>query len=112
MSNAVSVIIPTWNRGDTILGAIRSALEQSHPVREVLVCDDGSTDGSEAIVHALSDFRVKWLPGAHGGMPAVPRNRGVEASESEWIAFLDSDDRWSPEKLECQIAIAERGGFQ
>lgn len=106
----VSVIIPTWNRANTLLAAVQSALQQRVASLEVLVCDDGSTDDSEARVGALGDHRVRWLPGPHVGQPAAPRNRGLAASRGAWIAFLDSDDRWHPDKLSSQLAAVERLG--
>lgn len=106
----VSVIIPTWNRADTIEAAIGSALCQTLPPLEILVCDDGSTDRTEEIVAAIGDERIVWCPGPHGGQAAIPRNRGVGQSGGEWIAFLDSDDEWLPEKLERQIGLATQLG--
>ena len=106
----VSVIIPTWNRAALIEKAIRSALAQSVPVLEVLVCDDGSTDNTEDIIKGIGDDRVRWVKGARGGRPAIPRNRGLVECAGEWIAFLDSDDQWLPEKLEKQLDLAEKLG--
>ncbi len=103
MTSTVSVIIPTWNRGSELPLAISSALGQTVPPFEILICDDGSDDGSEAAVRAFNDHRVRWLPGSHAGRPAVPKNRGLAVSKGEWIAFLDSDDQWLPEKLERQL---------
>lgn len=100
---SVSVIIPTYNRADELVRAIRSALAQSHPVLEVLVCDDGSTDDSEARVRAIQNDRVKWIPGEHAGRPAVPRNRGIALAGGEWLAFLDSDDHWRADKIAKQL---------
>ncbi|WP_209125520.1 glycosyltransferase family 2 protein [Alkalihalobacillus sp. BA299] len=99
----ISVIIPTWNREKTLKKAILSALNQTVDSIEVLVCDDGSTDKSENIVISLKDDRVKWIPGERGGRPAIPRNRGIKISKGQWIAFLDSDDEWMPNKLEKQL---------
>ena len=104
----VSVIIPTWNRAKSISRAVRSALGQTVSPLEVLVCDDGSTDQTRDVVHRINDPRVRWIQGAHSGLPAVPRNHGITAAKGEWIAFLDSDDEWLPEKLELQLAAAER----
>lgn len=106
----VSVIIPTWNRVELLLKAVRSALAQTIPPLEVLVCDDGSTDGSEAEIRAIGDGRVRWLNGERCGRPAAPRNRGIRESLGEWIAFLDNDDVWFPDKLEKQLRLAERLG--
>jgi glycosyltransferase involved in cell wall biosynthesis len=107
---SVSVIIPTWNRAATIQAAVESALRQSIPVLEVLVCDDGSMDETATVVGRLSsnDRRVRWLPGERGGRPAIPRNRGIHESRGEWLAFLDSDDAWLPEKLSVQLEAMSR----
>ncbi len=110
MNAGISIIIPTWNRAETIEAAIRSALCQTLPPLEILVCDDGSDDGTEEIVAAVGDERVVWCPGPRGGQAAIPRNRGLARSRGEWIAFLDSDDEWLPEKLEKQIELATRLG--
>ena len=109
MSN-ISVVIPTWNRADTIEKAVRSALDQIVLPFEILVCDDGSTDGTEQIVKSIGDERVKWIPSPHSGRPALPRNRGIRESKGEWLAFLDSDDAWLPDKLEKQLNLAKKMG--
>ena len=106
----VSVIIPTWNRAELLGTAVRSALAQTVPPIEVLVCDDGSTDGSEEAIRALGDGRVRWIPGERGGRPAIPRNRGIRESRGEWLAFLDNDDEWLPDKLERQLHQAGQLG--
>jgi glycosyltransferase involved in cell wall biosynthesis len=108
----VSVVIPTWNRARTIRQAIDSALQQSLPVLEVLVCDDGSTDDTESIVAHIAerDARVRWVSGGRGGRPAIPRNRGLRERGGEWVAFLDSDDAWLPGKLSVQIEAARTLG--
>jgi len=106
----VSVVIPTWNRSVLLEQAIRSALNQTHPPQEVLVCDDGSTDGSEQVVRSFNDNRLIWLPGERSGRPAIPRNRGISASRGEWIAFLDDDDCWLPNKIELQLERLQASG--
>jgi glycosyltransferase involved in cell wall biosynthesis len=107
---SVSVIIPTWNRAATVVAAVASALAQTHAPLEVLVCDDGSGDDSERRIRALPDPRVRWLAGARGGRPAIPRNRGIAAARGEWLAFLDSDDEWLPDKLGRQLAAVRASG--
>ena len=101
----ISVVIPTWNREKLLEQAIMSALSQSLPVLEILVCDDGSTDQSAAAVKTIADPRVRWIDGEHSGLPACPRNRGLRNAKGDWIAFLDSDDEWIPDKIEQQLKL-------
>ncbi|MCC6600855.1 MAG: glycosyltransferase family 2 protein [Crocinitomicaceae bacterium] len=106
--DTVTVIIPVWNRENTIVSAVRSALDQTWPVMEVLVCDDGSIDNTKKLAASINDTRVKVIEGQHSGRPAVPRNRGIHLSKGEWIAFLDSDDAWLPQKIEKQFKILKQ----
>jgi glycosyltransferase involved in cell wall biosynthesis len=106
MIPSVSIVIPTWNRAATLKKAVESALNQTLTPLEIVVCDDGSNDESENIVRNIQDSRIRWVSGARGGCPAIPRNRGIRESHGEWIAFLDSDDEWLPHKLEEQMKIA------
>ena len=112
MTETISVIIPTWNRAETIKRAIKSVLQQTYPVSEILVCDDGSIDNSKNVVKKISekDKRVKWVPGKHSGLPAVPRNRGIKRTQGDWIAFLDSDDYWHAEKIKSQVSLLKKEG--
>ena len=97
----VSVIIPVYNGEKYLAAAIESVLSQSyHPV-EVSVVDDGSNDGSQDI--ALSYPQVKTIHQENAG-PAAARNRGLQVAKGEYIAFLDADDLWMPDKLTLQIA--------
>jgi glycosyltransferase involved in cell wall biosynthesis len=102
----VSAIIPTFNRREMVMRAVTSALHQSHPVHEVIVIDDASTDGTAALFEGTSDQRIRFvrLPENRGG--AVARNTGIDLATGGWIAFLDSDDEWLPEKLEQQLCAA------
>lgn len=107
--NGISVIIPVWNGATTIKKAIKSCLAQTLLPREILVCDDGSTDKTKIIVKSIHSPLVKWLSGKkHTGKPAVPRNRGLKRAKGEWLAFLDADDAWLPNKLKEQIAAAKK----
>ncbi len=99
----VSVIMAAYNGAATIKAAINSVQQQTYPQWELLVCDDGSTDETERIVAGLKDPRVRWLPGVPSGRPSVPRNRGIRAAGGEWLAFLDCDDEWLPDKLAVQM---------
>jgi glycosyltransferase involved in cell wall biosynthesis len=98
----VSVIIPTYNRRDFVREAIASVLAQSYHDFELLVVDDGSNDDTAAVVQEFEGVRYVSQP--NRGVSAA-RNRGVELSNGELLAFLDSDDLWQPRKLACQVAF-------
>jgi O-antigen biosynthesis protein len=104
----VSVVIPTFNRADLVLRAIRSVLAQDYPAMEVLVVDDASTDDTAARVEALGDRRVRLLRQGKNGGVARARNAGMEAAEGDLIAFLDSDDEWLPARLGPQVDLLAR----
>src|SRR5579884_2528647 len=87
-----SVIIPTFNAGATLTRAIRSALDQQPPPLEVLVIDDGSTDGTEFLARSFPE-QVRFFRQIHAG-PAAARNQGLLAARGKYIAFLDADDYW------------------
>ena len=110
MGVRVSVIIPTWNRAAAVVAAVGDVLRQTETDFEVLVCDDGSTDDSRERVRAIPDPRLFWIDGPRSGCPAAPRNRGIRLARGEWIAFLDSDDRWLPSKLARQLEVASAAG--
>ena len=99
----VSVIIPAYNRATVLGEAIDSALGQTHRRLEVIVVDDGSTDGSAGVAAGYEDPRVHVLVRSNGGIGAA-RNTGVVNAGGQILAFLDSDDRWAPDKLERQLA--------
>jgi Glycosyl transferase family 2 len=104
MSQFVSVVLPTYNYGRYLGGALASALGQSHQDLEVLVVDDGSTDNSPAVVAAFEhDCRVRYYRRPNQG-PAAARNFGIEQARGQFVAFLDADDLWLPWKLEYQLA--------
>lgn len=94
----ISAVIPTYNRAELVIRAIQSALAQTRPPDEVVVVDDGSTDDTSARVAGFG-HRVRYVRQSNAG-GAVARNRGVEAATGEWVAFLDSDDVWTPHHLE------------
>ena len=96
----ISVIIPTWNRADLLAKALQSVFAQSLPPAEVIVVDDGSTDDTRELVH--SQFRdARYIYQQNRGVSSA-RNTGIQAASGDWIALLDSDDRWQPDKLEQQ----------
>lgn len=101
---AISVIIPTYNRRHSIVKSVESVLEQTYPVEEVIVADDCSTDDTEDVVRQIQDSRVRYcrLPDNRGAGGA--RNFGVAQARYDLIAFHDSDDLWIKDKIEKQMA--------
>ena len=99
----VTVVIPTYNRAHLITRALRSVLAQTFTDFEIIVVDDGSTDDTETVVISLDDARVHYYRQPNAGASAA-RNYGMREAKGEFIAFLDSDDEWFPNKLELQVA--------
>lgn len=97
----VSVIVPTYNRSAFVKDAVASVLAQEGVCPEIVVVDDGSSDGTDRALEAFRD-RVRFLRRAHGGVSAA-RNSGIRIAAGEWLAFLDSDDLWLPSKLRRQL---------
>ena len=100
MKLPISVIIPTFNRAHTIKRALDSVYDQSKLPNEVIVVDDGSLDNTSALIEQQYP-RVRYIYQANSGV-SQSRNRGTLAAQSEWVAFLDSDDSWHKKKLEYQ----------
>ena len=99
----VSVILPTYNRLLFLREAVESVCHQTYQDWELLVADDGSTDGTHDYLSKLCDRRVRVISLAHSGSPPKVRNAAIATARGEWIAFLDSDDLWHPSKLEGQL---------
>ena len=98
----VSIIIPTYNCARYLPEAVNSALGQTCNSLEVIIIDDGSADETQEVLKPYSD-RILYLYQANKGVSAA-RNRGIAMAQGEFIAFLDADDVWLPEKLEKQLA--------
>jgi|AGTN01.1.fsa_nt_gi Glycosyltransferases involved in cell wall biogenesis len=103
----VSVILPTFNRAPTLPRAIRSVLDQTDPPDELIVVDDGSSDGTDGVVEQFDDSRIKYLRLAVSGGAGAARNAGIAQSSCRFLAFQDSDDEWLPTKLSRQLALFE-----
>jgi glycosyltransferase involved in cell wall biosynthesis len=97
----VSVIIPTYNREGSLTRAIESVLEQTYRNFELIVIDDGSTDDTSRIIKKYKK-KIRYFSQLHSGVSSA-RNLGLEKSEGAWVAFLDSDDYWLPQKLTRQM---------
>lgn len=109
--DTVGVVVPMWNAERTVAATLDSISRQSHANLDIVVIDDGSTDGSAAIVaaHARRDQRVRLLRQANEGVAAA-RNAGAAAVRADMLAFVDADDLWAPTKIQYQLSAFERGG--
>lgn len=105
MNELVSIIMPSYNTGKFIAESIRSVQAQTYENWELIIVDDCSTDDTEAVVADFLDDRIIFLKNDINSGAAVSRNRALSEAKGRWIAFLDSDDLWLPEKLEKQIAF-------
>lgn len=107
MSSLISIIMPAFNRQQFVCKAIESALSQTWRNIELIIIDDGSTDDTKIVIEKYKkDSRFVYYYQKNQGQ-SVARNKGIKESHGEYIAFLDSDDIWLPDKLEKQIAIIE-----
>src|SRR4030042_4827818 len=102
----VSVIIPTYNRGNLVLESIQSVFAQTFSDYEIIVIDDGSTDNTREVLHPYLS-KLTYIYEKNSGQ-SFARNIGILASKGEYIAFLDSDDLWEPEKLETQVKLLDK----
>ena len=101
----VSVIIPTRDRCDRLRLTLRSALAQRGVAFEVIVVDDGSSDGTARMIETLGDARIRLVRNEVSLGESGARNRGIEGASGTWIAFLDDDDLWAPDKLALQLDV-------
>jgi len=101
----VSIILPTCNRLAYLREAVASVRAQTVARWELIVVDDGSTDGTGDWVAGIDDGRIRLLAMDHCGFPSRLRNRGIAAAHADWIAFIDSDDLWVSDKLERQLDL-------
>jgi len=104
----ISVVIPTYNRERFLKRAIESVLNQTFQDFELIIVDDGSTDKTKEVVDSFQSNKIKYIYQKNSGGAAFPKNTGIKIAQGEYIAILDSDDEWLPEKLEKQIGFFEK----
>lgn len=103
----VSIIIPTYNRGYIIKKSIDSVLHQTYEDFELIIVDDGSTDGTKQLIDEYEDDRIKYYSYEHNKGVVYVRNYGMKMAKGDCIVFQDSDDVWHSDKLEKQLKILE-----
>ena len=111
MNELVSIITPSYNTSRFIGKTIESVLSQTYKNWEMIIVDDCSTDNTDEVVSKYKDPRIRYLKNKKNSGAAISRNYALREAKGKWIAFLDSDDLWMPEKLEKQIAFMEDNGY-
>ena len=112
MNKLVSVIMPSYNSAKYIGRSVKSVLAQTYADFELIIVDDCSSDGTQDIVNVfLGDARVRFYINEKNSGAALSRNRALREAKGKYVAFLDSDDVWLPEKLEKQVAFMEKNGY-
>ena len=107
----VSIIMPAYNCGRFIREAIDSVLAQTYTAWELLIVDDCSTDNTAAVIASYRDERIHYMRNERNSGAALSRNKALREAKGKYIAFLDADDTWMPEKLERQIAFMIQNGY-
>lgn len=112
MNDLVSIVMPSYNTGRFIKETIESVLAQSYTAWELIIVDDCSTDNTDEVVKQyIFDKRIHYIKNDSNMGAAMSRNRALREANGKWIAFLDSDDVWMPEKLEKQITFMRVNGY-
>jgi glycosyltransferase involved in cell wall biosynthesis len=104
----VSIIIPTYNRADLIGETIQSVIDQTYTNWELIIVDDGSDDNTGEVIRNFNQINIQYYKIEHSGNLGKVRNIGMKAAKGKCIAFLDSDDIWLPQKLECQLTLLDQ----
>ena len=112
MFGLVSIVMPSFNTGKFISESIESVLNQTYRNWELLIVDDCSTDNTETIVKNFNDDRIKFFRNDKNRGAAFSRNFALQKARGEWIAFLDSDDLWFPQKLERQLKFMTENNYK
>lgn len=107
----VSIIMPSYNTASFIEETIQSVLNQTYTKWELIIVDDCSTDNTDEVLENIKDSRIRYFKNDKNSGAAVSRNKALREARGQWIAYLDSDDLWMPEKLEKQIHFMENNGY-
>lgn len=107
----VSIIMPSYNTAPYIKETVQSVLNQTYENWELIIVDDCSTDNTEEVLSKIYDERIRFIKNEKNSGAAVSRNKALREARGQWIAYLDSDDLWMPEKLENQIYFMEKNGY-
>lgn len=107
MNPLISVVIPTFNHAHFLGRALQSVLSQTYQHYEILVIDNNSQDNTYHVVNSFRDSRIRLITIENNGVIAASRNLGIREARGEWVAFLDSDDYWYPEKLKRMLSVIQ-----
>lgn len=107
----VSIIMPSWNTVKWIGESIESVINQTYKNWELIIIDDCSTDNTDEVVNSFKDSRIRYFKNDANSGAALTRNRAIREAQGEWVAFLDSDDLWTPNKLEKMISFAQSNNY-
>ena len=102
----ISIVIPLYNKKELIVKTVQSILNQTYHNFEIIIVDDGSTDGSADEVKTIKDSRIRLISQKNSGV-ASARNRGIKESQGDFVAFIDADDLWSPDYLYTLISLTQ-----
>ena len=109
--NLVSIVMPSYNTASYIEKSVQSVINQTYTNWELIIVDDCSTDNTDEVLSKIHDDRTRYFKNDKNSGAAVSRNKALREARGQWIAFLDSDDLWMPEKLEKQIAFMKKNGY-
>ncbi len=110
-SDLVSIIMPSYNTAKYIKNSIQSVINQTYTNWELIIVDDCSTDNTDEVVNDIIDDRIHYIKNEKNSGAAVSRNRALREAKGKWIAFLDSDDLWMPQKLNEQIRFMKDNNY-
>ena len=110
-NDKIYIIVPVYKVEPYLERCVESILKQTYTNWEIIIVDDCSTDNTDEVVASFKDERIKYIKNKKNSGAAVSRNRALREAKGKWIAFLDSDDLWMPDKLEKQISFMEKGGY-